>query len=84
MAGIRVSSQSIRQVQGCAHCPLTGGEPNNPRQRGHWVQAVSWVPASTCVREKPKGNSFCRAPVDAGQHGKAQTAPGGTFVPPDG
>jgi hypothetical protein len=52
---------------GCARCPLTHGEPNNQRRRGHWVQPVTWVPASICVREKPNGNSFCRAPVGAGQ-----------------
>jgi hypothetical protein len=52
---------------GCARCPLTHSEPNNQRRRGHWVQPVTWVPASICVREKPNGNSFCRAPVGAGQ-----------------
>ncbi len=31
------------------------------------MQAVSWVPSSTWVREKPEGFSFCRAPVGEGQ-----------------
>ena len=30
------------------------------------VQPVSWVPSSTCVREKPEGFSFCRTQVDEG------------------
>ncbi len=32
------------------------------------MQAVTWVPSSTWVREKPEGLSFCRAPVGEGQN----------------